>query len=328
MNKAKKITSIGILCSGGDSPGMNCAIRSVVRTAIGEGLKAYGIQRGYQGLIEGQIRELKVASVGNILHTGGTILQTSRSKEFLTPEGRAKAAKNLRDNKIDALVVIGGNGSYKGAKALSDEQQIPVLGIPGTIDNDISGTDYSIGFDTAVQTGIEAVDKIRDTASSHERTFLVEVMGRNSPAIAVHVAVCSGAENIIFPKRKVDLERVVADIRRGIARGKNSSIIIVAEGDKPGMSYDIQKELKEKFSLEAHVCILGHTQRGGHPTHLDRFISSRMGFEAVKALLAGNTAGATAFVQGKVEIIPLDQSLADKLDYEAPYLELVRTLSI
>jgi len=328
MKKIKKITSIGILCSGGDSPGMNCAIRSVVRTALGQGLKAYGIHRGYQGLIDGNIHELVASSVGNILQRGGTILGTSRSKDFLTIEGRQKAYDNLNAYGVDGLIVIGGNGSFKGAHQFYKEHNIPVIGIPGTIDNDISGTDYTIGFDTAVQCGIEAVDRIRDTASSHERIFLVEVMGRNSPAIAVHVAVCTGAENIVFPTQEIQYERIATDIKRGMLRGKNSSIIIIAEGEKPGLAYTVQNKLKKDFSMESHVCILGHIQRGGSPTHLDRFISARMAFEAVHGLLKDHAPRVAVYREGQVLLAPLDECVKDKFDYEKPYLELVRALSI
>jgi 6-phosphofructokinase 1 len=324
-NKMKKIA---VLCSGGDSPGMNSAIRSVVRSAIGQGIEAYGIRRGYQGLIEGQIQKMEVSSVGNILQMGGTILQTSRSASFLTPEGRSLAASRLKALNIDGLVVIGGNGSYKGAMALHEEHKIAVVGMPGTIDNDISGTDYTIGFDTAVQTCIEAVDKIRDTASSHERTFLVEVMGRKAPAIATHVAVCTGAENVIFPSKTIEYDRIAADIKRGIARGKNSSIIIVVESDKPGFAYDVQKELQGRYTLEAHVCILGHIQRGGRPTHLDRYISARMGYLAVQGLSQGQSPIATVFRNGKVQLAPLTECLEDKTANDKDYLELVRILSI
>ena len=327
MNK-KNIKSVAVLCSGGDSPGMNNAIRSVVRTAIGSGLKAYGIQRGYTGLIENKIKEMDVSSVGNILQRGGTILQTSRSKDFMTIEGRKKAFENLSKNNIDALIIIGGNGSFKGAYKLYEEHNIPIIGIPGTIDNDISGTDYTIGFDTAVQTAVNAVDKIRDTASSHERTFIVEVMGRKSPAIAIHVAVCSGAENIVFPTKEIDFKRIAKDVQRGINRGKNSSILIVAEGEKPGLSYFVQEQLKSSFDLDAHVCVLGHIQRGGDPSHLDRFIGARMGFVAIKALIDNNFPSVTAFKEGQVQAVCFNECLEDKIDYERPYLDLVRVLSI
>lgn len=318
---------IGVLTSGGDSPGMNCAIRAVVRSAIGEDVKVLGIQRGFQGLIKNEMRELNVSSVGNIIHTGGTILQTSRCKEFHDFQGRKIAYDNLKKNQIDGLIVLGGNGSFKGAKIFSDEFDIPVIGIPATIDNDISSTEYTIGFDTAVQTAIDAVDKIRDTASSHERTFIVEVMGRKSPAIAIHVGVCCGAENIVFPTKKLDSERIANDIKKGINRGKTSSIIIVGEGEKAGLSYEVQKELESKHQISAHVCILGHIQRGGRPTHMDRFIGSKMGNQAVKELIAGQKARAIIYQNGMVSSTALENCFETKIDYELPFLELVRALS-
>ncbi len=318
---------IAILTSGGDSPGMNCAIRAVVRTAIGHNVQVFGVQRGYQGLINNELRELDASSVGNIIHTGGTILQTSRCKDFTTEEGRKKAFENLQKNKIDGLVVLGGNGSFKGAKIFSDEYDLPVVGIPATIDNDISSTEYTIGFDTAVQTAIDAVDKIRDTASSHERTFIVEVMGRKSPAIAVHVGVCCGAENIVFPSKEIDSARIAADIKRGIKRGKTSSIIVVGEGEKAGLSYEVQKELENSHQINAHVCILGHIQRGGRPTHQDRFIGSKMGNQAVKELIRGEKSRAIIYQNGMVSSISLENCFETKIDYETPFLELVRALS-
>ena len=281
MSEENKIKSIAILCSGGDSPGMNCAIRSAVRTAIANDLKVYGIRRGYAGLLEGSITEMDVSSVGNILQHGGTILQTSRCPEFLDADIRKEAAHILKRKGIDALVIIGGNGSFNGAWALNQEQGVKIAGIPGTIDNDISGTDYAIGFDTAVQTAVEAVDKIRDTASSHDRTFIVEVMGRKSPAIALHVGMCTGAENIIFPTKdeKIDFDQIAADIKRGIKRGKGSSIIIASEGRKVGLSHRVQDELAKNHQIDSRVCILGHIQRGGNPTAQDRFIEFSLGEE-------------------------------------------------
>lgn len=323
-----EIKAIGLLCSGGDSPGMNCAIRAVVRTAINSGIEVYGIQRGYSGLLEGNIKQMNVSSVGNIIQHGGTILQTSRCPEFHEADIRKEAAHILKRKKLDALIVIGGNGSFNGAHALHEEHGIPIVGIPGTIDNDISGTDYSIGFDTAVQTAIDAVDKIRDTASSHERTFIVEVMGRKSAAIALHVGVCTGAENVVLPSEDVNIEAIAADVQRGINRGKNSSIIIVAEGEKEGLSHDIQKKLKEKFQIDSHVCILGHIQRGGNPSSIDRFIASGMGYLAVKDLLKGETAIVTAYREGKVVTVPFKECLEKKADYLPQYINLVKTLSI
>ncbi len=322
------LKKIGVLCSGGDSPGMNCAIRAVVRTAIGEGLEVAGIQKGYQGILENQIRTLDVSSVGNILQHGGTMLQTSRCPEFRTPEGRKKAADILKKNKIDALVVIGGDGSYNGAMALHQEHGIPVVGIPGTIDNDISGTDYTIGFDTAVQNAVDAVDKIRDTANSHARTFIVEVMGRRSPAIALKVGICTGAENVVLPTAEIEYEKISNDIARGIKRGKTSSIIIAAEGEKEGIGYVIQKNLKEKFQLDAHVCILGHIQRGGNPTPTDRLIASQMGNLAVLTLLKGEAAKATVYLNGKVTTTDLANCLRKKNEFDVQEVELLNSLSI
>lgn len=327
-NSSQAIQSLGVLCSGGDSPGMNSAIRSVVRTAIGADIKVYGIFRGYAGLLEGDIKEMDRSSVGNIMHHGGTILKTSRCPEFFEKQVRTEAAHLLKRKKIDALVVIGGNGSYAGAHALNQEHQIRVACVPGTIDNDVIGTDYSIGFDTAVQTGVDAVDKIRDTASSHARIFVVEVMGRKSPALALHVGVCSGAENIVLPAEDVNYQQIADDIKRGIKRGKTSSIIIAAEGEKPGLCYRIQEELKNQFQLDAHVCILGHIQRGGNPTATDRFIASQMGHTAVTSLIEGQEAFATCQLEGRIKAVALDQCQGKKDYYHPDYLNLARALSI
>lgn len=320
--------TIAVLCSGGDSPGMNCAVRAVVRTAVGNGLKVFGVLRGYAGLLEGAFQEMNASSVGNILQYGGTILQTSRCKEFHKEEIRREAANILKRKKIDGLIVIGGNGSFNGAYLLHKEHGIPVVGIPGTIDNDISGTEYTVGFDTAVQTAIDAVDKIRDTAHSHARTFIVEVMGRRSPAIAMHVGICTGAENIVFPTKDIQYKEIAADINRGISRGKNSSIIITAEGETPGLSYEVQKCLKADYQIDAHVCILGHIQRGGKPSSIDRFLASRMGYLSVQSLIEGNHPVVTGFVQGSVQTVPFDQCLDKKDEYLPEYMETIKALSI
>lgn len=322
------IKTIGILCSGGDAPGMNCAIRAVVRSAIFNDLKVVGIKRGYAGLLRGEFQEMNLSSVGNIIQRGGTILQTSRCPEWMKPEFRAKAVSILKHQGIDALVVIGGDGSFNGANALWEEHKFPIVGIPGTIDNDISSTEYTIGFDTAVQTGIEAVDRIRDTAHSHARTFLVEVMGRNSAAIAIKVGVCTGAENILLPHDKVNHQKLADDIQRGMSRGKDSSIIIVAEGPTAGRSYDIQHVLKDMHHLDAHVCILGHIQRGGSPTGNDRFIASEMGNMAVKALVDNIYPSVTVVQAGKVLLTDI-QNCITKSDLNfTEYQKLAETLSI
>lgn len=323
-----KIAHIGILCSGGDSPGMNCAIRAVVRTALFNGIQVTGIKRGYAGLLRGEFMAMNLSSVGNIIQRGGTMLQTSRSPEFMKPVFRKKAVEILRAQKIDALVVIGGDGSFNGAMALWQEHNFPVVGIPGTIDNDISNTEYTIGFDTAVQTAIEAVDRIRDTAHSHARTFLVEVMGRNSSAIALKVGVCTGAENVLLPHDKVNHQKIVDDIQRGIARGKDSSIIVVAEGPVAGRSYEIQNVLKDMYHMDTHVVILGHIQRGGSPTSNDRFIASQMGNLAVESLIQGKFPVVTVVQQGKVLVTDL-ANCTTKADHNfTEYLTLAQTLSI
>lgn len=326
--KVQPMRTLAVLCSGGDSPGMNSAIRAVVRTCIHDGIEIYGIKRGYSGLLEGDFIKMTPSSVGNIIQFGGTILQTSRCPEFMEENIRAEAAHILKRKNIDGLIVIGGNGSFNGAMALHREHGIPVVGIPGTIDNDISGTEYTIGFDTAIQTAIDAVDKIRDTAHSHDRTFIVEVMGRKSPAIALHVGVCTGAENIILPTQDIDFKTIAADIKRGIGRGKNSSIIIAAEGEVPGFCYSIQKELHDQYQINSKLCILGHIQRGGSPSAQDRFVASRMGFVAVKELAKGHSPIVTAYNDGKVVIVPFENCLEKKTEYLPSYVELAKTLSI
>ena len=324
----RPIKSIAVLCSGGDAPGMNAAIRAVVRTGIGMNLKVYGIRKGFAGLLEGQMDLMNLSSVGNIIQRGGTILQTSRCAEFHRPEIRKEAAHIMKRKGIDGLVVIGGDGSFNGAMKLHLENNIPVVGIPGTIDNDIEGTEYTIGFDTAVQNAVQAVDNIRDTASSHERTFIVEVMGRSSPNIALKVGLCTGAENIIFPYKKYSLNQVASDLKRGVKRGKSSSILIVAESSTPGFSYEIQSLLLKKHKIPSHVCILGHIQRGGTPTAVDRFTGTKMGFLAVKALIANLTASATIYQGGVIQTTELKNCLKTKKDFDDSSLELVKLLSI
>lgn len=324
----KPIKSIALLTSGGDGPGMNAAIRAIVRAGIYNGFKVWGIHRGYSGLLEGEIELMSASSVGNIMQRGGTILKTSRCPEFHKKEIRGEAAHILRRKGIDSLIVIGGDGSFNGAHLFHLENDFPVVGVPGTIDNDISGTQYSIGFNTAVETGIEAVDKIRDTAASHDRTFLVEVMGRNSGTLALHVGVCTGAENILFPQDKVDYEQIVNDIKRGIMRGKNSSIIIVAEGKVEGRSYEIQKILKTRYKLDSRVCILGHTQRGGNPSAIDRFFASNMGCLAVDAIMKNNYPTVTAYVDGHFTLVPMENCLKKKNEVEERYINLAKVLSI
>jgi len=325
---AKTIKSLAVLCSGGDSPGMNPAVRAVVRTAIGLGIEVFGIYRGYSGLLEGNIRRLSLSSVSNIIQRGGTILDSSRCPEFYAAEHRQEAAQILLKNHIDGLIIIGGDGSFTGAMLLHQEHGIPVVGIPGTIDNDISGTEYTIGFNTAVQTATNAVDNIRDTASAHERTFLVEVMGHKSSSIALQVGICTGAEHVVLSNQPVDYQKITNDIAKGVARGKTSSIIIVAEGENPGLSYEIKDVLLKQYNLSVHVCILGHIQRGGSPTALDRLVASKMGYAAVHAIHQGQQVHVTAFNKGDVEIVPLSMCLGRRNEIATPQLELISALAI
>ncbi len=315
-----------ILTSGGDSPGMNCAIRAFVRTVIHSGNLAYGVLKGYEGLIDNQFVELDASSVGNIMQRGGTILQSSRSKRFLEKEYREQAINNLKNLGIEGLVVIGGDGSFKGSEKLVSEFSFPVIGIPGTIDNDINGTEYTIGHDTAVETAIQAVDKIRDTAFSHDRVFLIEVMGRNSASIALKTALCSGAENVILPNEEVPYKDLVESINRGVSRGKKGSIFIVAEGGVEGRSYEIQTKLLE-HNLQSRVCILGHIQRGGSPSPKDRLIASKMGHLAANALLQNNNSGMIALNKNQLELITFGLTTLKNNDDDALH-QLIKTLSI
>jgi 6-phosphofructokinase 1 len=281
------LKKIGVFTSGGDAPGMNAATRAVVRTAIANKLEVIGIIGGYQGLFDKNFRTLDLRSMANIIQRGGTVLKTGRCAEFMKKDSRAIAAQTLREQNIDAMVCIGGDGSFTGANLLWQEQQFPIVGVPGTIDNDINGSDNTIGFDTAVNTAMECIDKIRDTAASHDRLFIVEVMGRNSGFIAAHVGLAGGAEEIFTPEYPVSVDKLVEKIKNGVAKGKKSSIIITAEGQKPGRAYDLAEQIRKKSGFEAKVCVLGHLQRGGSPTATDRVIASRMGAAAVQLLLKG-----------------------------------------
>lgn len=309
----KKITKIGVFTSGGDAPGMNAAIRAVVRTAIYNDLEVTGIYRGYEGMMEGDFVRMNRRSVSSIIQKGGTILKSARCLAFRTPEGRALAYKNIVAEGIDALVAIGGDGTFTGADIFSKEYDIPVMCIPGTIDNDLYGSDYTLGYDTANNTVIEAIDKIRDTASSHNRLFFVEVMGRDSGCIALNAGVAGGAEAILLPEIDSGIEGLIGEIELAEEREKTSMIVIIAEGDKNGGVYNISKLVKEKFPhLDIKVSILGHLQRGGSPSSFDRVLATRMGFTAVNELLKNNTR-ATVGLRG-MEIIttPLEEALSSK----------------
>lgn len=298
---------IGVLTSGGDSPGMNAAIRAVVRKGIYHGLEVYGIYNGYQGLVNGNIKKMEVGTVGDILHRGGTMLRSARLPEFKNPEVQKKGLEVLREHGIEGLVVIGGDGSYRGALALS-KLGMPCIAVPGTIDNDIAGTDFTIGFDTALNTVIDAVDKLRDTASSHDRTFVVEVMGRHAGDIALLSGLGGGAETILIPEEDYDMDEIVSRLNHGRERGKKHSIIIVAEGVMSGAQF--AEELKKRSNLDVRVTTLGHIQRGGSPTVNDRVLASMFGARAVELLMEGKAGRAVGIVDNKV----VDHAIEDIID--------------
>ncbi|MFC1563268.1 6-phosphofructokinase, partial [candidate division KSB1 bacterium] len=299
---------IGILTSGGDAPGMNACIRSVVRTAIANNIAVVGIQRGYQGLLEKDFIEMGPRSVSNIIQRGGTILKTSRCEDFKKWDGREKAVNNLKGVNVEGMVVIGGDGTFHGAKKLSEEWGINIIGVPGTIDNDIYGTDLTIGFDTAVNTALEAVDKIRDTAGSHDRQFIVEVMGRHAGFIALEVGMSCGAEEILIPERRTDIKKIAQRIMEGRISGKTSYIIIVAEGDEEGDAFEISHKLNRITGLEYKICVLGHIQRGGAPTATDRILGTELGIWAVENLLKGETGKMIGEVDRKPLLTPFEDT--------------------
>lgn len=316
---------IGVLTSGGDAPGMNAAIRAVVRKGVYHGLDVVGIKHGYAGLIRSEMDLLDLGSVADIIQRGGTKLFTARCEEFKTPEGQQKGAEILREHGIDGLVVIGGDGSYRGARALS-HLGVKTIGLPGTIDNDIPGTDYTIGFDTALNTVIEAIDKIRDTATSHERTYVVEVMGRNAGDIAMIAGLAGGAESILIPEYPFDIDQVLIKLRHGVNRGKRHSIILVAEGVGHGMK--IGEKIAEETGWEVRVTVLGHLQRGGSPTAFDRVLASRMGAMAVDLLLEGHTSKVVGIRGTKLIATDIDEVLEMKHEIDLSIYELAGILSI
>lgn len=318
----KKINKIAVLTSGGDAPGMNAALRSVVRTCAYYNTSCIGIYRGYQGMIEGDFEEMNARSVNNIINKGGTILKSARSAEFRTPEGRKKAHDRLKEAEADALVVIGGDGTFTGAMIFNEEFNFPVIGIPGTIDNDIYGTRYTLGYDTALNTVVEAIDKIRDTASSHNRLFFVEVMGRDAGHIALNAGVGAGAEEILIPEQNLGLDRMLESLKRSRRSGKSSSIVVVAEGDKTGENVFQLAEYVEKNmpDYEVRVSVLGHMQRGGSPSCYDRVLASRMGVKAVESLLEGKTTYMIGVADDKMILTPLDQAVKGKSEIDRELL--------
>ncbi|WP_332694518.1 6-phosphofructokinase [Halalkalibacter lacteus] len=316
---------IAVLTSGGDSPGMNAAVRAVVRKGLYLGLEVFGIYRGYTGLINGEIKKFDLGSVGDIIHRGGTMLHSSRSEEFKTEVGQLKAIDQLKTHGIEGVVVIGGDGSYRGAQKLT-EHGIATIGIPGTIDNDIPGTDYTIGFDTALNTIVDAIDKIRDTAMSHEKTSVIEVMGRDAGDLALWSGLAGGAESIIIPEVPIDIDGIVERIQKGTERGKKHSIIIVAEG--VASAEEVVEQIQTKMNLEPRVTTLGHLQRGGKPTGFDRVLASRLGAYAVE-LLSGNQAGlAVGIEQNKLVHHSFDEVLGKPHQINRNMFELARQLSI
>ncbi len=309
----KKVNKIAVLTSGGDAPGMNAAIRAVVRTCSYHDVEVLGIYRGFQGMIEDDFVELNARSVRNIINKGGTFLKSARSEGFRTKEGRESAYKNLTKNGVEALVVIGGDGTFTGALSFSQEFGFPVMGIPGTIDNDIYGTTHTIGYDTALNTVVDAIDKIRDTASSHNRMFFVEVMGRDSGFIALNSGIGGGAERIIIPEKNIPAEVLLEDIDRGKRRGKTSNIIVVAEGNTAGKAvFDLKEYVEQKRpEYDIRVSVLGHMQRGGTPTCYDRVLATRMGVKAVESLLEGNSQYMVGINNDRMELIPLEKAVKE-----------------
>lgn len=320
---------IGVFTSGGDSPGMNACIRSSVRTALANGLEVVGILRGYQGMIEGDFKPMNSHSVSGIIQQGGTILRSARSKEFREPEGRAKAHKNLQEAGIDGIVAIGGDGTFTGARVfISEYPDIKIMGCPGTIDNDLFGTDFTIGFDTAINTAMNAIDNIKDTANAHDRLFFIEVMGRDAGFIALSAAIACGAEAVLIPESKTDIDGLVLTLEEGFENKKNSSIVVVAEGDDAGGAFEIAEQVKSRIKgrCDIKVTILGHIQRGGRPSCFERVQASRMGMEAVKALIEGKSGAMVGLVNKEVVFTPFEQAIKHHQDINPKLLDLVNIL--
>lgn len=320
---------IAVFTSGGDAPGMNACIRAVVRAAIYHNVEIYGIKRGYDGMIKGNVYPMNSHSVSNIVQRGGTILKSARSKEFMTTEGRKKAYQQLRNFDIDGLIAIGGNGTFTGAKVFFEEFNIPTVGCPGTIDNDLYGTDYTIGFDTAVNTALEAIDKIRDTADSHNRIFFIEVMGRDSGYIAIRSGIGGGAELVMVPETKTTIEDVIDTLQEGKLKHKTSAIIIVAEGDEEGNAAEVAQKVKEQTDgLDIKVTTLGHIQRGGTPTAQDRILASRTGVGAVEGLLNGHSCVMSGVVNDQLVYTPFEETITKHKQLQPDLVRMVDILSI
>jgi len=325
LNTIKKI---GVFTSGGDAPGMNAAVRAVVRMAKYNDISVIGIRHGYHGLIQGDFVELDASAVSNIIQRGGTILKSARSEEFRTPEGRKTAAENIRNADINALIAIGGDGTFQGATKLNDEQGIPVSGIPGTIDNDLAGTDETIGYDTALNTAMDAIDNIRDTADAHDRLFLVEVMGREAGFIALETGIAGGAEMILLPETLTEISDIKHSLHEIFQAQRRSSLVVVAEGDETGGAMKLADKIRDDFAqYEMRVCILGHVQRGGSPTARDRVLASRLGAAAVQALIDGHENVMVGVVNNEIKITPLRNTWSKKKSINYDLLELAKILS-
>ncbi|HPU98478.1 MAG TPA: 6-phosphofructokinase [Candidatus Hydrogenedentes bacterium] len=319
---------IAVLTSGGDAPGMNAAIRAVVRTAIANQLEVFGVERGYQGMIDGAIRPLSARDVSGIVNRGGTILKTARSKAFMTPEGRQQAVDNLRRLGIEGLVVIGGDGSYRGAACLQEEHGISVIGLPGTIDNDIGGTQFTIGFDTALNIAVEAIDRIHDTADAHDRVFFVEVMGRHSGFIAIMSAIAGGAEAVMVPEENCTVDQLISEMQACRDRGKRSMIVVVAEGDEVGGAFDVARQVMDRSDFkDCRVTVIGHLQRGGAPSAFDRILASTMGARAVVALMDGESGKMVAIQNQSLILRPLSDSWGEPNRFDPNLLRVVRLLA-
>ena len=324
------IKKIGVLTSGGDAPGMNAAVRSVVRSCVYNNVKITGILFGYQGLIDNKMKPMDARSVNNIINKGGTILKTARSEEFRSENGRKKAYDNIKKNEIDALVVIGGDGTFTGSMIFQKEFSIPIIGIPGTIDNDIYGTQFTIGYDTALNTVVNAIDKIRDTAISHNRLFFVEVMGRDAGHIAINAGIGAGAEEILVPEANMGLERLLDSLKRSEKSGKSSSIVVVAEGDKTGKNvFEIASYIEKNMpEYEVRVSVMGHMQRGGSPSCFDRVLASRMGVYAVEKLLSGESNSMIGIINNEMTLCPLEKAIKGKSEINKNLIRVSDILSI
>jgi 6-phosphofructokinase 1 len=317
---------IGILTSGGDAPGMNACIRAAVRTAIASGVEMIGVKRGYAGLITNEMLPLSRNDVSNIIHTGGSILESSRCPDFQKVEGRKQAINNLVTSEIEGLILLGGDGTFRGGTLLAEESTINIIGVPATIDNDVYGTDFTIGFDSAVNCAIEAIDRIRDTARTFERVFFVEVMGHHTGFIALHAGIAGGADSLVIPEQPLDVEGICHRLQEGHRLGKTSAIVVVAEADKPGFSYQIAQEVTIRTGFETRVCVLGHIQRGGSPTAADRILAAELGATAVQALVDGIKGKMVGIISGNITYTPLRDTWEKKKELNPRIRQLVQVL--